>query len=53
MASLGVGNELPWCWKHIRPLNKTTYFRGQNKLNRGANQVILQGKITCFEKPHE
>lgn len=34
-------------------MDKTTYFREQNKLNRGANQVIFIGKITCFEKPHE
>lgn len=34
-------------------MDKTTYFREQNKLNREANQVIFIGKITCFEKPHE
>ena len=34
-------------------MDKTTYFRKQNKLNRGANQVILQGKTTYFGKTHE
>ena len=27
-----------------------TYFVWENKLNRGANQLVFMGKITCFGK---
>ena len=60
MASLGMGASchddgtiLGRSTKQVIFMDKTTYFRGQNKLNRRANQVIFIGKITCFEKPHE
>ena len=60
MASLGMGASchddgtiLGRSTKQVIFMDKTTYFRGQNKLNRRANQVIFIGKITCFEKPRQ
>ena len=56
MASLGMGtschddgNILGRSTKQLIFMDKTTYFRKQNKLNRGANQVILPCKITYLE----
>ena len=28
-----------------------TYFAWENKLNRGTNQLVFMGEITCFGKP--
>ena len=28
-----------------------TYFAWENKLNRGANQLVFMSEITCFGKP--
>ena len=42
-------------WIHSLPYSKfieltLTYFVWENKLNRGANQLVFMGKITCFGK---